>query len=147
MDASDIIEIHQLLGLYGHVVDAEEWDRFDELFAADAVLDYTGRAGAEGVQRAGGDPRVLPRRQPPVGAPRHEHRRQSSTAGDVRVKSKFLAPYTRASHDPLRWYGGDYDDVVVRTADGWRFRRRVCTARWQFTPGEQEELPEHRRTW
>ena len=41
VDAGDIIEIHQLLGLYGHVVDAGEWDRFDELFAADAELDYT----------------------------------------------------------------------------------------------------------
>ena len=42
MDAGDIIEIHQLLGLYGHVVDAAEWDRFDELFVPDAELDYTG---------------------------------------------------------------------------------------------------------
>ncbi len=67
--------------------------------------------------------------------------------GEVRVMSKFLAPYTRATHDPPRWFGGDYDDVVVRTPEGWRFRRRVCTARWQFTPGEQEELAECRRTW
>ena len=42
MDAADIIEIHQLLGRYGHIVDAAEWDRFDELFDADAELDYTG---------------------------------------------------------------------------------------------------------
>ena len=66
---------------------------------------------------------------------------------EVRVKSKFFAPYTRSTHEPLRWFGGDYDDVVVRTPTGWRFRRRVCTGRWQFTPGEQEELPEPRRTW
>ena len=42
MNATDIIEIHQLLGLYGHIVDAGEWDRFTELFEDDAVLDYTG---------------------------------------------------------------------------------------------------------
>ena len=42
MDASDIIEIHQLLGIYGHVVDAGDWDRFGDLFTPDAVLDYTG---------------------------------------------------------------------------------------------------------
>src|SRR6185369_15609066 len=42
VDAIDLIEIHQLLGQYGHVVDAGEWHRFDELFTADAVLDYTG---------------------------------------------------------------------------------------------------------
>ena len=42
MDASDVIQVHQLLGLYGHIVDAAEWDRFDELFVHDAVLDFTG---------------------------------------------------------------------------------------------------------
>ena len=42
MDPGDIILIHQLLGLYGHVVDAAAWDRFEELFVADAELDYTG---------------------------------------------------------------------------------------------------------
>ena len=60
MDASDIIEIHQLLGLYGHIVDAEEWDRFAELFEADAVLDYTGVRAPRVFYGRGGDPRVLP---------------------------------------------------------------------------------------
>ena len=58
MDASDIIEIHQLLGLYGHVVDAAEWDRFDELFDADAVLDYTGVRAPRVFTRHRRDPRV-----------------------------------------------------------------------------------------
>ena len=150
MDASDIIEIHQLLGLYGHVVDAKEWDRFAELFEADAVLDYTGvRAprvfsGLEEIRQYFRD----------ANHPSAHHvtnivvsEAAGEAAGEVRVKSKFFAPYTRATHDPLRWFGGDYDDVVVRTPAGWRFRRRVCTGRWQFTPGEQEELAEHRRTW
>ena len=67
--------------------------------------------------------------------------------GAVVVKSKFFAPYTRPTHDPVRWYGGDYDDVVLRTPDGWKFERRACTRRWQFTPAEQEGLAEHRRTF
>jgi 3-phenylpropionate/cinnamic acid dioxygenase small subunit len=146
VDASDIIEIHQLLGLYGHVVDAKDWDRFTELFEADAVLDYTG-------VRA---PRVFHGLNEIAGYFRDANHPSAhhvtnivvfQDGGEVRVKSKFFAPYTRTVHDPRRWFGGDYDDVVVRTADGWRFRRRVCTGRWQFTPGEQEELPEHRRTW
>ena len=141
MDASDIIEVHQLLGLYGHVVDAAEWDRFDELFEADAVLDYTGVRAPRVFHGHRRDPRVLPRRQPSVGPPRHQHRRLRGATARSRVKSKFFAPYTRPTHDPLRWYGGDYDDVVVRTPDGWRFRRRVCTGRWQFTPGDQEDCP------
>jgi hypothetical protein len=73
----------------------------------------------------------------------------SERGGRVRVHSKFLAPYTRPSHDPRRWYGGDYEDVVVRTPDGWRFARRACTARWLLTPelAGGDAIPEHRRTW
>jgi hypothetical protein len=41
VDAAAIIEIHQLLGYYGHLVDAAAWDRFEELFTPHAVLDYT----------------------------------------------------------------------------------------------------------
>lgn len=69
--------------------------------------------------------------------------------GEVRVKSKFWVPFTRDSHRPRRWYGGDYDDVVVRTADGWRFARRTCTARWQYTVVDAGDpsVPEGRRTF
>ncbi len=50
----------------------------------------------------------------------------------------------RLSHEPKRWYGGDYDDMVVATAEGWRFS--TCTGRWLLTLDE-EDLPEHGRTW
>jgi hypothetical protein len=68
---------------------------------------------------------------------------------EVRVKSKFWVPFTRDSHRPKRWYGGDYDDVVVRTPDGWRFARRTCTARWQYTVDDAGDpsVPEGRRTF
>jgi 3-phenylpropionate/cinnamic acid dioxygenase small subunit len=146
VDAGTIIEIHQLLGHYGHVVDAAAWDRFEELFTVDAVLDYT-------AVRA---PRVLHGieeiRDYFRGAnhPSAHHVTNivvTESDGVVRVKSKFFAPYTRPSHEPKRWYGGDYDDVVVPTDDGWRFSRRTCTGRWLLGPDDQDDLPEHRRTW
>jgi 3-phenylpropionate/cinnamic acid dioxygenase small subunit len=146
MDASDIIEVHQLLGLYGHLLDDGVWDRFAELFEPDAELDYTGvrapqvyRGRDEIVEwfRGGNHPSAHHVTNIVV----------LDDAGIVRVKSKFLAPYTRPSHDPLRWYGGDYDDVVAESHQGWRFRRRICTGRWLYTPGDQAGLPEHRSTW
>jgi len=146
MDASDVIQVHQLLGLYGHIVDAAEWDRFDELFVHDAVLDFTGvRAPRvfEGIE----DIREYFRQSNHPSAHHVTNIVVFEDGAAVRVKSKFLAPYTRSTHDPQRWYGGDYDDVVVRTTDGWRFQLRACTRRWQFTPGPQDELPEHRRTF
>ena len=72
------------------------------------------------------------------------------TEGAMQVHSKFLAPFTRPTHSPHRWYGGDYHDTVVRGDDGaWRFTRKVCTPRWQFTaaPYEDSDLLDHRRTF
>ena len=146
MEASDIIEIHQLLGLYGHVVDAGDWDRFDELFTADAALDYTA-VRAPRVFRGVDEIREYFRDANHPSAHHVTNIVVFEAEGEVQVRSKFIAPYTRPTHDPSRWYGGDYEDVVVRTPAGWRFRQRVCRSRWQFTPGEQESLAEHRRTW
>ena len=148
MDALDLIEIHQLLGQYGHVVDAQEWERFDELFTPDAVLDYTGVRAPEVLHG-------LPAIQDYFRAANHPSAHHvvnivvSEADGEVRVHSKFFAPYTRPSHDPRRWYGGDYHDVVVRTPEGWRIARRTCTARWLLTPKlpPPESLAEQRRTW
>jgi 3-phenylpropionate/cinnamic acid dioxygenase small subunit len=147
LDAADLIEIHQLLGQYGHLVDAKAWDRFDELFTADAELDYTGvnvpdvLHGREAIQdffRAANHP----------SAHHCVNIFAYDDGGTVRVRSKFFAPYTRPTHDPLRWYGGDYDDIVVKTPEGWRFAKRACTARWQHTPeAEGQVIPPHRRTF
>jgi 3-phenylpropionate/cinnamic acid dioxygenase small subunit len=145
MDVTDIVLINQLLAQYGHLVDAAAWDRFDELFLDDAELDY----------RAVNVPDVLhglPAIRGFFATANHPSAHYCTNVyvyaehGTVRVKSKFVAPYTRDTHDPHRWYGGDYDDVVERTGTGWRFRSRTCSARWQFTtdPGP---VPEHRRTW
>ena len=66
--------------------------------------------------------------------------------GVVYVTSKFFSPYTRETHNPKRWKGGDYLDIVEDTPAGWRFRSRICVARWQFTSGLQPE-DVRRRTW
>jgi hypothetical protein len=146
VEASDIIEIHQLLGLYGHVVDAGDWDRFGDLFTADAMLDYTA-VRAPRVFQGVDEIREYFRDAHHPSAHHVTNIVVIEIEREVRVLSKFIAPYTRPTHDPVRWYGGDYEDVVVRTPAGWRFRRRVCRSRWQFTPGDQEAFPEHRRTW
>jgi hypothetical protein len=149
VDALDIVLIHQLLGEYGHAIDAAEWTRFAELFTPDAVLDYTAvRAPAvfRGIDQileyfyAGNHP-----------AAHHVTNIVVTEAdGVVRVHSKFLAPFTRDSHAPHRWYGGDYHDTVVRDQAGtWRFQTRVCVPRWQFTaaPFDDSDIAQHRRSF
>ena len=131
-DTAAIVAIQQLLHRYGHLVDAADWDAFETLFVAEATLDYT-----------------------PVHAPQVFHgiaeiRSYFETAnhpaahhvtnvyvyeagGGVRVKSKFIAPFARESNVPHRWYGGDYDDIVVETPAGWCFAHRTCTPRWELS--------------
>ncbi len=135
LEPFDVVMIEQLLKKYGHIVDAHEWDRFGELFTADCALDYT-RVHAPKVFHG------IEEIQEYFRAANHPAAHHVSNIwvelvdGEHRVKSKFFVPFTRETHTPKRWYGGDYDDVVVRTLDGWKFAHRACSERWQFTPGE-----------
>jgi len=145
LSAHDLLQIHQLLAYYGHVLDDRDWARLDELFTPDATIDYT-RAGAAEVHSGLEAIRAFF-----AGAnhPSAHHvlnivvRRSD---GEVQVRSKFFVPYTRETHVPKRWFGGTYDDVVVPTDAGWRFAHRTCTGQWQFTT-DAEPIAPHRRTW
>jgi len=145
LDALDIIHVHQLLALYGHIVDGQHWDRFEELFTNDAVLDYTA-VRAPKVFHGVEEIRTYFREANHPSAHHVTNIVVSEVDGEVRVQSKFFAPYTRPAHTPHRWYGGDYDDVVVSTPAGWRFLHRTCTGRWLFTPDDGDDVPAHRRT-
>jgi 3-phenylpropionate/cinnamic acid dioxygenase small subunit len=143
--AEAVVAIGQLLAEYGHVVDHRDWARFRELFVPEARLDYT-KAGATEVFT---DVEAITAWFERANHPSAHHVVNVfvyAHDGEVRVRSKFFAPYTRDTHTPKRWYGGDYDDVVEPSEHGWRFRSRNCTARWQFTT-DDEPIPEHRRTW
>lgn len=131
VDPADIVLINQLLALYGHIVDAKSWERFGELFLPDAELDYT-EAGAPALCHG------LAEIQAFFAAANHPSAHHCVNVyvyradGLVRVISKFFAPYTRDTHVPVRWKGGNYLDVVEPTPAGWRFRSRICTATWQL---------------
>ena len=145
LDALDHIQIQYLLGRYGHALDAHDWDGLGRLFTPDAVLDYTA-VRAPKVLR--GTEEILSYFRS-ANHPSAHHVTNiivDDTGADVRVHSKFFVPFTRASHLPLRWYGGDYHDVVVKSDGGWLFSEKVCIARWQFTHTD-DEVPEHRRTF
>jgi 3-phenylpropionate/cinnamic acid dioxygenase small subunit len=146
MDTSDTLEIHQLLARYGHAVDDRDWPEFTSLFIPDAVLDHT-QVRAPTVLH--GIDAIL---EYYVGAnhPSAHHVTNivvAQTDGVVRVRSKWFSPYTRDSHTPVRWAGGVYRDVVVRTSQGWKFAEKVCIGCWQYTPDGQGDVAEHRRTY
>ncbi|MEZ5218223.1 MAG: nuclear transport factor 2 family protein [Ilumatobacteraceae bacterium] len=147
--AIDLILIHQLLGRYGHTIDHRDWDAFAALFVPDATIDYQGstsRIECRGIDE------ILDYFREANHPPAHHVSNIvvdefADPKGPVPVHSKFLAPFTRPEHEPKRWYGGDYHDVVVNTADGWRFSHKQCLPRWNLTVQVDEDVPAHRRTY
>jgi 3-phenylpropionate/cinnamic acid dioxygenase small subunit len=149
IDALDIVMIHQLLGRYGHTVDAGDWDAFAALFVEDASIDYRSSSGL--VERSGREAIVAWFRGVPHPGAHHvtnivvdEH---PDREGRVHVHSKFFAPYTREEHVPKRVYGGDYHDLVVRTEDGWRFVWKQCIPRWNLAVVADDTAPPNRLTF
>ena len=144
LHAADIIDIHQLLALYGHFLDDQEFERLREVFTPDAVVIFGGRdrPPIEGIDA------IVDFFSNAAGSSAHHVSNIVVLAdGDtVRVRSKLFVPYTRPEHDVHRWYGGTYDDEVVRGDGGWRIRRRTVTGRWQLTTVDGP-VPEHRRTF
>jgi 3-phenylpropionate/cinnamic acid dioxygenase small subunit len=151
LDAFDIVLIHQLVGRYGQLIDHRRWDQFAELFLPDATIDY--RGGTGDVERSGRDAivawfRDLEDTHPPAHHVTNIVVDEAADAnGRVDVDSKFLAPFTRAGHVPKRLYGGEYHDVVVRTAQGWRFAHKQCIPTWQLAVVADNTAPEHRLTY
>jgi hypothetical protein len=128
LDPLDTIAIHQLLALYGHLADeakfrpiaAEEQQRLDVIFTADATFDARpmGRNLLEGLDAI--------RTMFAEGKPAHTPSHQSTNVyvyesdGVVRARSKWHM---------IDWSGnvwvGEYNDVLVRSPDGWRINERV----------------------
>jgi hypothetical protein len=125
LEVADTLAIHQLLALYGHIIDEREWQRVDELFTADAVYDMTefglGRVvGAAAI-------RALWSR-PDASHPLAHHATNIviSEDGDgrVHVLSKGLGVGANGRVGSVV-----YRDLVERTAAGWRFTARSAQLR------------------
>lgn len=125
LSAQDRIDINDLINLHGHLTDAGDLDRMDELFTQDVTYDVAdfglgslhGLAAIREAALALGD-------NNPVG---HHVTNIVITGIDdhsARVRSKgigIMADGTTGS--------AVYDDVVTRLTDGWRISHRKVTAR------------------
>jgi hypothetical protein len=125
MNIEDRIAITDLINLHGHYADDGDLDGVDALFTEEAVTDLSSVGGAERVDRAGIRARAL-------------------NAGDKNpvanlVTNIVLSPigpdevHARSKGLVIRADGGagsvTYEDVVVRTEQGWRISKRSVIAR------------------
>jgi hypothetical protein len=133
MTTDDVVAIHQLLGLYGHVVDGDDLSRLATVFTGDAVFDAT-EADAGRIEGLDAIRTFFERGKPPHPPAHHSTNFYVyEEDGEARAQSKWTT-IDRVSGGTR---SGDYHDVLVKSADGWRIRSRYVTVRWYVgvTPG------------
>lgn len=124
METADILAIHQLLGLYGHIIDEREWDRMDELFTPDVVFDA--RDFNNDVVR--GIPALRRIWETTDQHPLAHHATNivvtQDADGTTRVLSKGIGVGRKGKVGSVT-----YRDIVRREAGGWRIAHRIATLR------------------
>jgi len=131
---SDRLEIEALLIRYTRAIDTGEWDRLDEVFTADAEIDYTATGGI-----AGSYPEVKAwlAEMLPIFPKRMHSLAQidSQVDGDTATVAAYfhnpmLLPQRDGSETVVE-FGGIYHHDLVRTPDGWRSRRLLEELVWK----------------
>ena len=125
-ELSDRLEIQDLLTAYSYAVDLHRFAELDDIFTADATLDFTATGGIRGglAEVRAWLGAVLPE----FGG--HQHlvaTSQVRLAGDTATARSIC-------HNPM-WFADEarppmfvglwYLDRLVRTGDGWRISERV----------------------
>jgi len=119
LSADDVLAIHQLCGLYGHIIDAKQWDEMHQLFTDDAVFDAAdfGEPVTHTLHDLGvvwaSDSTPHPFAHHITNVVVYE------ADGAVRIDAKGLAVLPGGKVSSMV-----YHDVVRKTATGWRFAER-----------------------
>lgn len=128
-EIKDRLDIHDLMHRYARMVDRRQWELLDQVFAADATVDYTSTGGKAGPSR---EVMVwLDRALKPWPLNLHFITNiEIELEGDLaRALSYFNAPMGRQEPDGSQYIVtnvGHYRDDLVRTPEGWRIAHRHC---------------------
>lgn len=126
-EISDRLEIQDLLSRYSYAIDERDWDRLDEVFTPDAVIDYSETGGAKGsvAQIKAWLPIAMER------FPRYQHMvatMKLELEGDsARCRTMLFNPMIYKGDDGVEqvfFIGLWYRDRLVRTSKGWRIAER-----------------------
>jgi len=125
---NDRLEIEGLLVRYCTIVDTRDFERFDEIFTPDAVIDYTDAGGIRGTL-----PEIkawLTKALEPFGLVQHivsnfDIRIEGDRAQSVCYLFNPMGLGKRGGEITLFWCGGRYLDELVRSDDGWRIAKRT----------------------
>lgn len=134
LDVADRLAIHELLSLYGHLIDERRWDELHRVFVDDAVYDGTefgmpvtrslAELVAEWTSEAGLARHPLAHHATNVVVLDDGEGDEGGREGAVRVVSKGIGVGMKGRVGSVT-----YRDLVVRTDDGWRIAERTVELR------------------
>jgi SnoaL-like protein len=126
-EMSDRLELQQLLISYSEAIDRREFDELDEVFTADAYIDYRATGGIDGhypqvkAWLAETLPKFFERNVHMLGLPAIKLDGDTATA-----RTYCFNPMVLKGEKPkIMQVGVYYEDEFVRTGSGWRMSRRV----------------------
>jgi hypothetical protein len=124
---ADRLAIQDLIGRYAVIIDSREFDRLDDLFTADALIDFATFNGPVGdlaeikTFLAASLP-FFQRSQHMMGLPLIEV--EGDTAHARTPCNNPMISTNRDGSSAVWLIGLWYDDDLVRTSEGWRFSAR-----------------------
>lgn len=136
---ADRIEIDDLLTRYATAVDTRDWDLYQTVFTADAVVDYTSSGGIRGGLAE--VTKWLTESLAMFSMSQHlVTNRDIRVTGDTATSHSYLynamGQTKRDGTLALMFVGGYYRDKLRRTADGWRITERIQDTAWfSSSPG------------
>ena len=129
LTGQDYAEIEQLMAKYYQALDFEDRDMFESIWTEDAVY----RINSLGQPVEGRDAivgRTVGRwaDRPPEHERRHwQNNLVLTPTADGASARVYWVSFEVSYSPPKPALSGHYDDVLVRTPDGWRFKERVLT--------------------
>lgn len=122
LSLEDRLDIHDLIALYGHLIDGRQFARLDEIFTADAVFDLGGFDGTRFEGLAAIVQMMNDSEQHPLG---HHATNVLVQAGEpVTVLSKGIGVGNGGRVGSVV-----YRDTLQKTEAGWRISERYCELR------------------
>lgn len=125
-DVAVVLAIHQLLALYGHVIDDREWDRLGELFTDDLVFDTTSFEGGKVIEGL-----AVLRADWMRPEMRHPHAHHATNIVVTALENERAEVISKGIGVGRNGRVGSvtYRDVMRKEANGWRIARRVALLR------------------
>ena len=125
---SDRLEIQDLLVDYSHAIDTRDWDALDDVFTADAFIDYTAMGGTKGNLEE--TKTFLRGVMPRFAGYQHMVATSKVTIRGDTAHGRTIChnPMVDAKADGQKdvfFCGLWYRDKFVRTPRGWRIKERV----------------------